>query len=580
MERHKLTRYYRVSTKGHSASEVNALFMDLKRNPLVVQVYAEPKPVRLDGGEQQRRAGELPTGDAETPTDYTHQQHYKMSPVPVPPFKLDGLNSLELQRYAGDKCENVHIVSNESDHWSFEHLDLPKPFITYWDEPKHNVVSHDTSSAGIMFSLANCFDTEGFAPAAQAGYTKYGLGGLFDLGQKLKAGDAVQIGVQYIYGSMPASACDQAQCKMPVEEFESVFDEMSWLTEEKGVHLIIAAANGDVNLDDAYFAGRYDGNMRDSGSIFAGAFNSKSGERTWYSNRGSRVSLSSWEENVTTISYSAENPTSQYTEEFNGTSAANPIIAGAVAQLQGVANGIGPIPPKIMRTLLEPDPQRPVGVQPDLKRAAGKMFQEYGGALPLGQLASPDSVEAGSQFTLKAVLLNPDGRPVDCAWQIDGLEGASENEAEITLTAPAVDADSAFKVAVEIERSGQTARWEETVTVKASPGGTCDPTDPDAKLHPLWDADKTYIEGHTVQHNGAIWRASWYTRGTAPDKTDSFTLVSDLPSAWQDGKPYLQGDEVPHKGKHYRANYWVTQPPPAAAWSLPGDYACRAKAHH
>jgi hypothetical protein len=588
MERHNLTRYYRVNTEGRTAQEVQILLHDLKLNALVAKAYLEPVPVSLDQGHTATLADITVESDAQTPPDHTGKQYYKMSPSPVSPFKLGGLNALELRRYAGGKGENVRIISDESDHWSFEHLDLPKPFITHWNESTHQVGSHDTSSAGIMFSLANDFGTEGFAPAAQAGYTKYGTGGLFDLGKQLKPGDVVQVGVQYVIYNMPLSVCGKSTCMLPVEDSGIVFDEISWLTEEKGVHVIIAAGNGNANLDDTYFSGEYDRSQRDSGAIFAGAINPQTGERSSFSNYGGRVSLSSWGQNVTSTSYSAANPTSLYTDGFSGTSSANPIIAGAVAQLQSVANanGIGPIPPKKMRELLEetghalpsPDAQRSIGVQPDLKQAVEKMFQEYGGTMPSGQLASPNEVEAGAEFTLKAVLFNPNGQPTDYAWHVYGFEGTPGNEAEITLTAPDVAVDTRFMVAVDIMRSGQKLHLEETLLVKATSDGSCTPTDPTAGQHPLWDASKTYIDGDTVQYNGLVWRAGWHTSGTSPDKIDAFTLISDLPTPWQAGKPYLAGQKVIYESKLYQAKYWVMEPPPATAWSLLGDNTCPLQA--
>ncbi|WP_017906572.1 carbohydrate-binding protein [Pseudomonas asplenii] len=478
-ERHRLDRYYRITITGRSEAEVQALLDQLKLNPLVQRAYVEPEPVSLEQGEPPRvPEPEMArqAGQRGTPPDYTGRQNYLLSPEPVEPYKLGGLDALALRRYPGGYGENVRVISDEIDHWAYDHVDLPKPFVTHWKLREHEVGHHDTASAGVMFSLDNDYGTVGFVPRAMAGYTKFGTGGLLDLGPQLKPGDVVQVGVHYSVGRLPESVCPATPCYMPVEYSDAILDEISWLTQEKGVHVVIAAANGNINLDDPYFGGRYDPQLLDSGSIYAGGAYPTTGARAWYSEYGKRVGMFSWGSNVTTTSYSPANPTTLYTHTYSGTSSANPILAGAVALMQSIANanGIGPVPPKIMRRILQetghplpfPDKNKPIGVQPDLKLAVEKMLRDYSGSPPLGQLASPGEVESQSSFTLKVVLSNPDARPVDYQWHTEGLIGTPGNQEEISLTAPRVDVDTPLPIAVEVRRAGQSLKLEDTLLVR------------------------------------------------------------------------------------------------------------------
>lgn len=803
MERHRLTRYYQIDFSGHSMADVNALLKELEHNPLVEEAYIEPTPVSLDQGEPPRPEEPDMAAQARAPgdpPDHTGRQNYLMSPTPVDPYKLGGLNANEVRGYPGGKGEDARVISDEGDHWSYNHVDLPKPFIEHCHKELHKVGSHDTSSAGIMFSLDNGYGTIGFVPKAAAGYTKYHSECFVDLGEHLHAGDVVQVGVHYGVGPLPDPPCPGGgNCYLPVEFSDLTFDGISWLTAEKSVHVVIAAANGNLNLDDPYFEGDYDRNKRDSGAIYAGAADPMTGARAGFSEYGSRVDLFSWGRDVTTTSYSVANPTTLYTHTFNGTSSANPIIAGAVALMQSIANAehIGPIAPKAMRQLLVdtghplpfPDPQRPIGVQPDLKLAVEKMLHDYGGGThpPIATLAAPDEVESGQPFTLKAVLSNPNEQPVSYVWHTPDFVGHPGNEAEVRLEAPNVSANTRYKVAVQLSRGGHNLDLEETILVKkpfeetrppvavatavpsevtgvkqvvlsgqgshnpdggplryqwdqtggpparfvsgtsseqvaaeipvvmqnttftfrlivsnsddrtdsttvdvtARPGAgaepitinrwdipekvksgqeftvsvdaesalgkplhydwkwagkdkppepgadkfigrganggssmkveagsfahevrgayirvvvtddlqnkreldpqyvviepkgdgggdNCVPTDPEAGSKPAWSAGTTYNSGNVVQHNGVVWRASWYTQGAPPDKSDAFELVSKLPVPWQASRPYVGGTEVIYEGKVYKAPYWVGAGtrPGAGTWTLLREHVC------
>jgi serine protease len=137
----------------------------------------------------------------------------------------------------------------------------------------------------------------------------------------------------------------------PSEWVQSVFDATQVAT-LLGFVVVAAAGNGDVDLDMEACEQRFDRNFRDSGAIIVGA--GGAGEpgfadrrRLDFSSYGSRVDLQGWGERVMTTGYGGNpiyrNPDDEddwdfwYTRSFGGTSSASPIVAGAVANLQGIS---------------------------------------------------------------------------------------------------------------------------------------------------------------------------------------------------------------------------------------------------
>lgn len=139
----------------------------------------------------------------------------------------------------------------------------------------------------------------------------------------------------------------------PVEWDEKVFDAIQTAIANRFV-VVEPAGNGGVDLDQPACNDRFNRAVRDSGAIIVGAGHPPgSGERqrSAFSSFGSRVDLQGWGEGVVTTGglrttepgdlYTnpddPTNPNFWYTATFGGTSSASPIVAGAVANLQGIA---------------------------------------------------------------------------------------------------------------------------------------------------------------------------------------------------------------------------------------------------
>ncbi|MGX1159811.1 VCBS repeat protein [Arthrobacter sp. SLBN-100] len=172
----------------------------------------------------------------------------------------------------------------------------------------------------------------------------------------------------------------------------------------RGIIVIEAAGNGFQNLDDAVYNTPQSGfpstwrnpfNTANPqcGAVMVGAgapptgFNGSAWgpdrSRLDYSNYGSRVDAQGWGREVVSAGYGdlqGGDPKRRYTAGFSGTSSASPIVLGALAAVQGIATGRGPLrlTPARARSLLrmvgtpqQAAPSRPVtqriGRRPDAK---------------------------------------------------------------------------------------------------------------------------------------------------------------------------------------------------------------------
>jgi serine protease len=184
---------------------------------------------------------------------------------------------------------------------------------------------------------------------------------------------------------------------LPTEVDEADFDAIR-LASALGVTVVEAAGNGGAKLDSytvpetGRSLSRSSSAFKDSGAILVGAARAAlPHDRAPFSNYGSRLDCFGWGETVTSCGFgdlAGTTVTNYYTNSFNGTSSASPIVAGAAALVQALYNKAVLqqsnstqtislwLDPRALRTLLS-DPstgtrQGPnvagfIGVMPDLR---------------------------------------------------------------------------------------------------------------------------------------------------------------------------------------------------------------------
>ncbi|HEX2446869.1 MAG TPA: S8 family serine peptidase [Methyloceanibacter sp.] len=329
------------------ASNLNALpFVEFARpalRPAPPPIYRIPEA-----------ADPLPEGDAARATtpNFTTSQGYKgKAPPGVGP----------IPNVKGSDGRGISFADVEYD-WTLNHEDLRIPNLRFLETEltpdRFGGPEHGTAVLGIVSGIPNSFGVTGIAPAAfayvaSASSAELGYMPARAIGiamNKLKPGDVIIIEQQN-------SVCGLEDYG-PLEYYQDVFDAVSAAT-AKGIIVVAAAGNGDVNLDRETCVGAFDRTKRDSQAIIVGAGSSTDRTKLGFSSYGSRVDVQGWGENVTTTGYGdAYNPTNDlrryYTKSFNGTSSATPIVAGTVLVIQGVrkACGLPPATPLEMRDLL------------------------------------------------------------------------------------------------------------------------------------------------------------------------------------------------------------------------------------
>jgi serine protease len=329
------------------ANNLNALpFVEYARpalKPAPPPIYSIPKA-----------ADPLPEGDAgrASSPSLTKWQTYKGKAPPgigpIPDVK-------------GSDAKGMSFADVEYD-WTLTHEDLRIPNLrvleTELTPDRFGGPEHGTAVLGILSSLPNNFGVTGIAPGAfayvaSASSKELGYQPARAIGiamNKLRAGDVIVIEQQ-------APVCGLEDYG-PLEYYQDVFDAVSAAT-AKGIIVVAAAGNGDINLDRDTCVGAFDRARRDSQAIIVGAGSSTDRTRMNFSSYGSRVDVQGWGENVATTGYGdaynpSDDPRRYYTTSFNGTSSATPIVSGTVLVIQGVRKACG-LPPATaleMRELL------------------------------------------------------------------------------------------------------------------------------------------------------------------------------------------------------------------------------------
>ncbi len=332
-----LARYVDFEPGLGDPSALRRLVTRLAADPAVATAFLEPRAVPAALGFD-AFTGAVPEAGGRTdkalPTDdFTELQGY-MWDAPL------GIGGWTVHPEPGARGGTVRIIDVEG-AWLWSHEDLPTPFVEL-GEPIDNLSwrNHGTAVMGEMVGQDNAYGVTGIVPDAQGGNSSIGnqsvAGALLAAAAELDAGDLVLI---ELHAPGPNATGEGQFGYVPMEFWPDNFDAIRALT-DLGIIVIEAAGNGQQDLDLPVYQGFFDREVRDSGAIMIGATAGSSLDPAWFTNFGERVDLSGWGLNVATCGYGdlqSGDETEWYTVQFSGTSSASPIVTGAVASLQGMA---------------------------------------------------------------------------------------------------------------------------------------------------------------------------------------------------------------------------------------------------
>ncbi|MCK4414699.1 MAG: carboxypeptidase regulatory-like domain-containing protein [Candidatus Eisenbacteria sp.] len=391
-----LDRYARiVPARPLAQSELLALLADLLADPAVALAFLEPRAVPAALGfdaftdaacalrapalvpDHPPTLGPIGLGHtaplrAPRTPDFTGLQGY-LDPAPT------GVDAEGVWAQPGGRGQTVKVLDIEG-AWLWEHEDLPAPFFTAGgaiDDISWR--NHGTAVIGEIRGISNAYGVTGIAYETEVGGVSIAELSTADAintaAANLDVGDIVLI---ELHAPGPNATGEGQFGYVCIEFWQDNFDAIQLAT-ATGRIVCEAAGNGEQDLDSPVYQGLFDRNVRDSGAIICGASNGENLDPAWFTNYGSRVDLHGWGAAVTTCGYGSLQggaETEWYTAGFGGTSSASPIVAGAVAALQGMSKaafGI-PINARLARDVLVATgtPQGPggqIGPRPDLTAA-------------------------------------------------------------------------------------------------------------------------------------------------------------------------------------------------------------------
>lgn len=258
-------------------------------------------------------------------------------------------------------------VINFETNWNFSHADLPIDITTTPIGAANDPVfagieneQHGTATLGIIGASHNGLGIQGIAPNATLRtaavpyvYSDFPFITLLWAFEDFAFGKAIgghilldQIGIpgpntqSYIASGDYATLTDCPGCLPSISDptIALVFADLV----NMGIIVIDGAGNGAISLEDPNerYPWSVDLSAEDNGILLVGASTGADMMQAPFANCGTRVNVFAWGQDVVTTGYGnhpasvLDDPNQWYVHNFNGVSAASPMIAGIVAILQ------------------------------------------------------------------------------------------------------------------------------------------------------------------------------------------------------------------------------------------------------
>lgn len=385
-----LSVYYRVIVLDEKMDSLTERLLQDNLKGVVESAYVKPptKPAFT--------IGRSPTPPRLT-ADFTSRQGY-LNPAP------EGIDTRYAWNLPGGNGTDVYVFDLEWD-WNLDHEDLIQKQIVLIGNKTGDLddENHGTAVMGVLGAGHDGSGVDGICPKATLGAVSllsYSCAGAIRIAirrliaaDRIGKGDIILIeahrpGPNSIVGGKRFQERVDQVGYIPVEWWQDEFDAIRYAS-TLGIIVVEPAGNGAQNLDDAIYDTPARGFPRSwknpfnpantcSGAIMVGAGEPPEGThfdpqkpqsskqytdraRCGFSNYGARVDAQGWGWEVTSSGKGDWLNTRQryrknrwYTDAFNGTSSASPIVAGALACVQGVLHNAGkqPLDPHMARELI------------------------------------------------------------------------------------------------------------------------------------------------------------------------------------------------------------------------------------
>jgi len=359
-----LPAFYRVDAPAENLEQIAAA---LRAHPLVEAAYVKPPGQPPSAGAQlgmhiNAMLPETAEPPSTTPNFEANQLHLGVAP--------GGIDAQFAWTTPGGTGGKVKIIDCEWG-WRFTHEDLLQNqggVVAGTSTTTLSFVNHGTAVLGVISGDRNGFGVTGIAPDAVISASSFNdqstSAAIKAAADKLQAGDIILLEIHRPGPNTPNPQQGQLGF-IGIEWWPDDFAAIRYAV-LKGIVVVEAAGNGTQNLDDAVYntpSAGFPSSWRNpfnlgnaqSGAVMVGAGAPPPGthgsdwgpdrSRLDFSNYGSRVDVQGWGQGVTTTGYGdlqgGSNADLWYTNGFNGTSSASPVVVGALAATQGVLRARG-----------------------------------------------------------------------------------------------------------------------------------------------------------------------------------------------------------------------------------------------